>query len=136
MYRFNVILASFDGPFENFERLSRVVAGFVEALARANLEWLAKHPETPALYQARIKYVEDTGSDDWCDIPEVLKRGIGDCDDFAAWRLAELWRMGEREAKAAVDVTKQGDRITYHAFILRANGTPEDPAALISERKS
>lgn len=131
MYRFNVILASFEGSMSNFEALRPIVASFNDSLALANLQWLKTHPETPSVYDSGIRYVEDKGQDDWCDIPEVIRRGYGDCDDINAWRLGELLFRGI-ECKAGVDVTRSENDVTYHTFVVYPDGSTEDPAARIA----
>jgi hypothetical protein len=36
------------------------------------------------------------GMESFCDIPMLLERGGGDCNQLSPWRLAELWRGGGR----------------------------------------
>ena len=45
----------------------------------------------PPLYASGVRYQEDPpGHEDWRDCLAVLRRGIGDCDQVVAWRVAEL----------------------------------------------
>lgn len=45
----------------------------------------------PPLYASGVVYREERpGEEDWPDIPKVLAKGYGDCEDLVAWRVAEL----------------------------------------------
>lgn len=133
MYQFHVILGGFDGrSLERYEARVSVIQSFIYALAKANDVWLSENPDAPRLYDSNIRYVEVEKTDDWCDIPEVLRRGYADCDDLAAWRLAELWREGESDAEPRADVIKEGNQILYHAFVARRTGL-EDPAKIVDD---
>lgn len=53
------------------------------------------HP-VPPLYASGVRYQEDPpGREDWRDCWAVLDRGVGDCDQVVAWRVAELRAAGE-----------------------------------------
>jgi hypothetical protein len=101
----------------------------MEALIGANVAYLRLHPETPRLYESGVRYEEEPGlQDDWNDIPETLSLGVGDCEDLAAWRIAELRVTGELAAMPRVSVFTEGRRITYHIAVRRAAGPVEDPS--------
>ena len=101
----------------------------MEALIAANVAYLRLHPETPRLYESGVRYEEEPGlQDDWNDIPETLSLGVGDCEDLAAWRIAELRVAGEQAAMPRVSVFTEGRRITYHIAVRRAAGPIEDPS--------
>ena len=86
----------------------------MEALIAANVAFLRRHPETPRLYESGVRYEEEPGTqDDWNDIPETLSLGVGDCEDLAAWRIAELRVSGEQAAMPRVSVFTRGRRGTY-----------------------
>lgn len=112
----------------------RCIEALANGLALVNLEFLNEHPHTPPLYNSGIRYCDDGGAryDEWCDIPTVLNRGCGDCDDLVPWRLAELWREGHQnaEAMAIEQQLKNGDTL-FH-LIIRVNGNQtEDPSQLL-----
>jgi hypothetical protein len=101
----------------------------MEALIAANVAYLRLHPDTPRLYESGIRYEEEPGTqDDWNDIPETLSLGVGDCEDLAGWRIAELRLQGEQAAMPRVTVFTQGNRVTYHIAVRRAAGHIEDPS--------
>jgi hypothetical protein len=101
----------------------------MEALIAANVAFLRRHPETPRLYESGVRYEEEPGTqDDWNDIPETLSLGVGDCEDLAGWRIAELRIAGELAAMPRVSVFAEGNRVTYHVAVRRAAGLIEDPS--------
>jgi hypothetical protein len=66
-----------------------------EALVQLNVDYLRAHPDTPKLADSGVRY--DLGADvqgPWLTIPMVLAAGRGDCEDLAAWRVAELRVQG------------------------------------------
>ncbi len=84
-------------------------------LARVNLDIFRRYPELPMLYDApstdkasptgRIYYKDDSRTvcdangcyfieDDWCDAKTVLEQGYGDCEELAAYFVADMWRTG------------------------------------------
>lgn len=80
----------------------------------------------PPLYASGVVYrAEALGSEHWQRADQVLRAGYGDCEDLAAWRVAELQEAGE--LLATVDVVKTGPR-KYHARVMRASGAVEDPS--------
>jgi hypothetical protein len=79
------------------ELARQAIEAAVEALARANVAYLATHPKTPPLARAPIRYARErklAGAERWQTIPEILRVGHGDCEDLSAWRIAELRREG------------------------------------------
>jgi hypothetical protein len=52
-------------------------------------------PPVPPLYASGVRYQEDPpGEENWCDCLEVLRKGLGDCDQLCSWRIAELRAAG------------------------------------------
>jgi hypothetical protein len=101
----------------------------MEALVAANVAYLREHPETPPLYESGVRYeAEPDDEDDWNDIPSTLALGAGDCEDLAAWRIAELRASGELGASSRVTVWPIGSRVTYHIAVRRGDGQVEDPS--------
>lgn len=103
------------------------LAGAVEALARHN----ATLGPLPRLYTAGVTYQrERKGREEWRDAREVLAHGAGDCEDLAAYRLAERWEIGDRGARAEV----RGGGAMKHVYIRRGDGAVEDPSVALGMR--
>jgi hypothetical protein len=124
----------------SFDRLDRatqesVVRLLLEALVTTNIAYLRAHPEAPWLYASGVTYAEEAeGVDEWTDIPETLRRGVGDCEDLAAWRIAELRVRSDELALPRVTVETFGARALYHVIVKRAGGCLEDPSRVLGLR--
>lgn len=130
MYSPRFCLLSFRGIAP--EGRERVLLQLFEALVTANIAYLHEHPETPRLFESGIRYDEEApGSEDWQDIPETLKRGKGDCEDLACWRIAELRVRDHEHAMAYLKRAERGDRVLYHVAVWRADGRLEDPSRVL-----
>ena len=79
----------------------------------------------PSIYQSGIRYRREK-KDTWRPITEVYKTGVGDCEDLAAARVAVL-REQHGEKGARVGVYRTGPK-RYHAIVVRADGSREDPS--------
>lgn len=111
----------------------RQLLGLLNGLAFAALEDLREAQEIgrplPLLYNAGVRYQrERPGKEDWQLPTTTLRLGVGDCEDLAAWRTAELWNQGE--AGARVFLKRVNPRLR-HIQVLRADGTIEDPSKLL-----
>lgn len=98
----------------------------LEGLVRVDGEILkdAKGRVSP-LYEAGVRYRRETpGREDWRNVEEVRAAGVGDCEDLAAWRAAELRFQGE-PARAVAVPSGPGK---WHAVVRRADGSLEDPS--------
>jgi len=84
----------------------------------------------PLLYSAGVKYIEEPeGEEEWLLPREVMRFGGGDCEDLAAaWRVPELWLMGELGARVYLRRVSSGLR---HVMVRRANGVIEDPSVIL-----
>jgi hypothetical protein len=114
------------------EDIAAVVRLMIEALATANLSQFRSNP-FPALDTGAIRYDVEESRELFDDATLVTARRSGDCDDLAAYRLAELWHDGEAGARALVRYVPSLDpRLPapwlFHALIRRADGTIEDPS--------
>jgi hypothetical protein len=113
------------------------LAHLLEALTMVNCAWLREHAaRTPWLYQSGIRYQEEPpGRDDWQDIPETMRRGDGDCEDLACWRLAELRVRAFEDAKPFIKCTVSTPRhVVYHVAVRRSDGRLEDPSRVLGMR--
>lgn len=112
----------------------------------------------PLLYESGVEYDREPWAgkfEEFADILTVLRRGWGDCDDLAAWRVAELREIGEPrlglppEEKADTRIYWRGKcrfhrphvnlrcagclktQLTMHVQVRRADGRIEDPSRLL-----
>lgn len=105
------------------------IRGAVLGLVALNRDVL-RNSQLPPLYRSGVRYqAEELGSERWLTADEVFAKGRGDCEDLAAWRVAELQLAGELDA--SVDIARTGNR-RFHARVLRANGAIEDPSRILS----
>ena len=81
----------------------------------------------PPLYRSGVRYRREAGTEDWSTAPVVLKRGFGDCEDLAAWRAAELRKLG---IPANAIVKRTGPRM-FHAVVQWPDGRIEDPSKVL-----
>jgi len=111
-----------------------LIAEIVSALARVDRLWLAAHPTAPAIYRSGVEYRrEPRGVEEWQDIPSILARGHGDCEDLSAWRIAELRRLG-LDARPVIDAHPRADGGTTYHVRLAVDGTAEDPSLVLLGR--
>lgn len=87
----------------------QAIESAVETLARADLCYLVENPDTPTLARSGVIYQRETqdGPERWQTIPEMLASGVGDCEDFAAWLIAQLRRRGVKAAPVAMPIIDQ-----------------------------
>lgn len=89
----------------------------------------------PALYRSGIVYRrEPRGVEVWQTAAVTAERGIGDCEDLAIYRAAELQRAGIAAWPVVVRTRTRGQ---LHAVVRWPDGTIEDPSriALAIERR-
>lgn len=112
--------------------LQWVINALCAALVEADVAWLTEHPEAPNLYESGVRYVAEPRDEEWfADIPTVLGRGFGDCDDLAAWRAAELIVRHGVEARVFTQRQVKRDGSTlYHVMVQSPLGT-EDPSSAL-----
>ncbi len=97
----------------------------VEGLAGVDAV-LMRYYNLPSIYVIAPRY-RVASKESWKDIGAVIRDGWGDCKDFTAWRLAELWRQGV-DARAESIVSRSGKGLMFHTYIRFPNGALEDPA--------
>lgn len=105
--------------------LASAVRHLLYGLTKVNLAYLQRH-KVPSLYHTGVRYrPEPPGSVEmFDDIPTVLGRGWGDCDDLAPFRLAQLWKEGETGARLRIRWVREkwdSPRL-FHVNIRRAPG--------------
>lgn len=109
-----------------------ILRPILNALVEANRRFLRAH-NVPGIYESGVRYAnEPPGTiEEFAAIPVMLKRGWGDCDDLAPWRVAELREQGEM-ARIRIQWKPMRDgRKMFHVLVRRADGSLEDPSALL-----
>ena len=93
----------------------------------ALLRRMGTEPETALLVIRVLK-----GMEIFMDLPALLKRGKGDCNELVPVRVAELWRTGIPSSPYLVK-GQENDRggISYHAAVLHPDGSMEDPSLIL-----
>lgn len=121
--------------------LAALAQGFLRGVVANNrlILKVAKSQGTPipSLYESGVRYEREpwTDREEFADILTVLKRGWGDCDDLAAWRVAELQEAGEKadvriywRPKAYFSPQKP---MMMHVQVRRGSGAIEDPSRFL-----
>ena len=132
--------------FDTLPLRSRLVIlrRYLDALAQANIEYLLQNPKTPSLYDIAPSYEikkRPFSLDSWYDIPTILQKRSGDCKDFSAARVAELYLNFPGQpvgfhikTQKVWDPTKRDELIVYHIQIEgfhRGRFIREDPSKLL-----
>jgi len=104
---------------------------FLLALFSIDKDYLRAFPQTPRLYDAGVCYkAEPLGQERWCDIPNVIKRRQGDCEDLACWRAAEIV-AGGGVARPIFKLRVFGQFRVYHILVQHGDGLIEDPSYVL-----
>jgi len=109
-------------------------AALLEGFVRVNQWLLAYHSHIPPIYKSGVRYQREQGTEIWKPAPRVFADRVGDCEDLAAWRAAELRQAGEEGARA-VAIHHPNSRL-WHAVVEREDGTIEDPSKALGMRSS
>jgi hypothetical protein len=123
-------LGTFDDDLDP-QVMAYLIGSWVEALAKTNLVYLQVYPDTIALYDSDVYYQQERfGEEDFFDIPTVLQQGFADCEDLAAWRMAEYWSTGNYAAPHISWTEFSDGDIEFHVQVMTPNGI-EDPSAIL-----
>lgn len=136
-YNIKFQIDAFAGPRSN-DRMDlghRALLLLLDALVQVNLNFLAKYPSTPLLYESGVRYeYERPGQEEWQDIPTTLAKGFGDCEDVCAWRCAELIaRYGVPARPVFTYKQLPSGMWLYHIRVWAPDGL-EDPSRLLGMR--
>lgn len=71
------------------------------------------------------------GAEIFQDILTLFEAGKGDCDRLVVARLAELWNAGLMASPYLIPYPNESGGKTYHAVIDHADGSIEDPSAIL-----
>lgn len=107
----------------------KAVLYLLEALVNINRLWLRTHPSTPGIYESGIRYIREYDTEDWRDVPTLIKDGGGDCEDLASYLCAELRERHKEKCRPYIRWRKYNQFYLYHVLVQRANGQMEDPSA-------
>ena len=124
MYLFRVELEAFDRLPE--PAALELVDLWLVALSLHDEAWIQSQG-APALYASGVRYREEP-DDTWSDVPACLLARLGDCEDLAAWRAAEL-RIAGTDAWPFARL-EPGRPVLYHALVRTPSGV-EDPSRLL-----
>lgn len=106
----------------------RILLFLLEALASVNLVWRKAYPNTPSVYtRGAVRYEREEGTEEWLTTPVLFARGIGDCEDLAMERVAELREKGIRSRAWLVWTKLPNGAYTYHALTWRESVDRELP---------
>jgi hypothetical protein len=89
----------------------------MEAMCAIDLLHLRRR-RYPKLYESGVAYRREDGTENWLDIPHIIKAGWGDCEDLVFWRVAELRKAGVKAAPFAKWRRVNGV-FKYHALVRR-----------------
>jgi hypothetical protein len=89
----------------------------MEAMCAIDLLHL-RQQHYPKLYESGVVYRREDRTENWLDIPSVIKAGWGDCEDLVFWRVAELRKEGVKAAPFA-KWRRVNDVYKYHALVRR-----------------
>jgi hypothetical protein len=103
-------------------RSERSLLLLMEAMCAIDLMHLRQRPY-PKLYESGVVYRREDRTENWLDIPHVLKAGWGDCEDLVFWRVAELRKAGVKAAyQRRLQVPRPGAALRARARPLRSDG--------------
>lgn len=135
MYRITFVLNLFKGDHDR--PLSHAsLKTLLMSLMHVDCLYLRANKDTPLLYQSGVKYQEEPpGQEDWQDIPTTLKLGIGDCEDLACWRAAELRERYNIMAEPTfIWKVRPNGGYLYHIQVRYPDGRIEDPSRALGMR--
>lgn len=136
MYRVTFELGAFRRGADR-QKLGHMLGALLGALFDIDKAYLRDHRDTPELYSSGVRYkAEPLGLENWRDIPRLLETRLGDCEDLACWRAAELAVRRNVDARPVYRwrVLPTGATL-YHIVVSLPNGQIEDPSARLGMKK-
>jgi hypothetical protein len=138
VFRITFVVDQFRADATEAERAlaHRTLKILLAALTQIDCEYLRAYPKTPLLYASGVRYEEEPpGQEDWQDIPTCLRLGIGDCEDLACWRAAELRvRYNVQAAPTFIWKRRPEGGYLYHIQVRYPDGRIEDPSRRLGMR--
>jgi hypothetical protein len=89
----------------------------MEAMCAIDLLHL-RQQRYPKLYESGVVYRREDRTENWLDIPHIIKAGWGDCEDLVFWRVAEL-RQQKIKAAPFAKWRRVNGVYKYHALVRR-----------------
>jgi len=106
---------------------------FFEAVTHNNMREMAA-ADFPDLYESGVVYRPEIGTEYWKTAQELINDGLGDCEDLANYRAAELRLKHGIDAHATAIKTGPG---LYHAVVAGPDGCIlEDPTKLLKIKEA
>jgi len=135
LYRITFVLDLFKGPEEQ-EVSHQALRTLLMALMYVDIAWLKANPSAPLLYESGVRYEEEPpGQEDWQDVPTTLRMRVGDCEDLACWRAAELRvRYGIQAFPTFTCKKRANGGYLYHITVALPDGRIEDPSRRLGMR--
>lgn len=113
---------------DEIERGRKTLLFLMNSLVSANILILKEYGKSfPRLYESRVVYRPEHGTEIWRDCSIVLEDGFGDCEDLACWCCAE-YRIAGIAADPYIKWRRVEDDLRYHAVVRLPDGRIEDPS--------
>jgi hypothetical protein len=135
--RVPLVLGAFPPRSEHDRQIAhKCIEHCLRALTLIDEMYLRAHPEVPPLYTTGVRYEEEPpGQEDWQDVRTTLKKGVGDCEDLACWRAAELRvRDGVDAWPTYLWRARPRGGMLYHIQTEYPDGRVEDPSRRLGMR--
>jgi len=135
MHRITFVVDLFKGA-EQMQASHAALSAMLRALTLIDVAELRTHDKIPPLYESGVRYEEEPpGQEDWQDVLTCLKLGIGDCEDLACWRCAELQvRFGVMAWPTFTYRARPSGGFLYHIQVRYPDGRIEDPSRILGMR--
>jgi len=104
----------------------------LEGLVLADVVYFETHPKAPRLYDSGVRYKKERpGREDWLIIPDLYKKGTGDCEDLGAALAAECRVFDGLDAWAFT--VRTGKKKFHTKVAIRQDGQLfiEDPSRVL-----
>lgn len=116
-------------PFDSVRDIESALA----ATTWLNVEQLRTH-RLPPLYSSGVRYERESclapnvpgACERFLTLRQLISERVGDCDDLACARAAELIRAGERARAYPVR-----SPVGFHILVRRGDGSIEDPSKIL-----
>mgnify|MGYP006862971961 CR=1 FL=1 len=114
---------------------SALARAFLRGVVLVNRIYMRMY-RIPRLYsrEANIRFRREPwqakGLEEFATCLTVLRRGWGDCDDLAPYRVAELQEAGDPDADLRIYWRRDDDGVPkiFHVQVRHGNGQIEDPS--------
>lgn len=129
MYRFGVELACIDPRRVDEATLAEINESMVLGLTFVNDAYMRASGHYVPLYESGVRYRGEKRNETWRDFCSTLRSGWGNCKEFVAWRVAELWQQGIYAMPKSIVQRTGPNHILFHVVVEWPDGSIEDPSA-------